>query len=294
VRAGLRGTVELLRWTRVARLARANLELALGGELAPQQRAEVLRGMRAHTARIVHEWLFLARAGNSEREARRVGEWIDAHVVFDESAARLDEIIERGQGVLVATAHIGNWELLAARLRRRGLDGAVVGLRKRNDSSADWLVRMRSGYGVRTLAQDDSPRESLRILREGGTLGVLCDLEVKRLAGEFVPFFGVDALTITAPAALARAARLPLLPMRCVWRAGRYVISIGEPLALDATLERRAAARELLTRLNTVFESWIRETPEQWCWHQPRWSARPAASAAHLVPLAARRKRARS
>jgi KDO2-lipid IV(A) lauroyltransferase len=193
-------------------------------------------------------------------------------VELEASGARL---AARGRrGLLISPAHIGNWALLAAALRRRGLDGAVVGRRRRDDPSSDWLIEMRRAYGVTTIAQDERPRQLVELLRSGKTLGILCDLAVKQLDGEELPFFGLPAMTMTAPAALARAAHLPLVPVRCVARGERYVLSAEEPLHLDRDLARRdrgAATRELLTRMNAVFERWIRETPEQWAWHQRRW-----------------------
>ena len=295
VGALLRGASEMLRWSRYERVARANLTRAFGAELSEAQRARIARGVRLHSARIVHEWLRMARASRSPTERERIQRWIEGAVELDPSCARLDELMRGGRGLLIVTAHIGNWELLAAALRRRGLDGAVVGLRKRADPSSDWLVTMRAGLGVQSLAQDDSPRAMLTLLRRGRTLGILCDLEVKRLAGEFVPFFGRPALTMTAPAALARASGLPLVPLRCVRRGTRYVLSVDEPLELRATSDRRADAVELLARMNATFERWIRETPEQWAWHQPRWSVTPDGPAAldpalARTPLHARRK----
>jgi KDO2-lipid IV(A) lauroyltransferase len=186
----------------------------------------------------------------------------------------------------VCTAHIGNWELLAASLRRRGFAGAVVGARKRRDPAADWLVAMRRAYDVESLPQKIAPRRLLERLRAGETLGLLCDLEVRRVAGAWLPFFGVPALTMTAPAALARAAHLPLFPARCVLRGERYRLIVDEPLALDPALPRRAAALDLMGRVNAVFEGWIRTDPEQWAWHQPRWRTRAGEHGA--LPLHAR------
>jgi lauroyl/myristoyl acyltransferase len=76
---------------------------------------------------------------------------------------------------------------------------------------------------------------------------------------------------MSAPAALARAAKLPLVPVRCVARGKRYLLSAEQPLELDAALDRKAATLDLLARMNATFERWIRETPEQWAWHQKRW-----------------------
>jgi KDO2-lipid IV(A) lauroyltransferase len=279
----------LARWSRYERATLDNLALALGAETSPGERARIARGVRRHAARILAEWLRLAAS-----DARAGGAWIDELVELDPSAERLVALAadaragarggQGGQGLLIATAHLGNWELRAAALRRRGLDGAVVGRHRRNDSSSTWLVKMRRGLGIATLAQDEPPRRMLEILRRGATLGILCDLEVRRLDGRFVPFFGRPALTMTAPAALARAARASIYPVRCVARGARYVMSADAPLALRPELDRDRAQELLLLELNAVFERWIREDPEQWAWHQPRWRTSPAAEGPGIIP----------
>jgi KDO2-lipid IV(A) lauroyltransferase len=269
VRGVLTGASPLARFTRYERRTAENLELALGGETTPAERRRISRGVRRHSARIFSEWLRLARGGD--------GAWIDRAVALDPTIEILRREVERGRGVLVATAHLGNWELLCARLRRLGLEGAVIGYERPGDASSAWLTEMRRAYGVETLPQSTNAREVLRVLQRGRVVGLLADLEDRRIDGEFLPFFGVPALTMTAPAALSRAAGIPLLPVRCVVVPdGGYRLSVEEPLALDAALPRREATAELAGRLNRVFERWIRDTPEQWAWHQARWRTRPA------------------
>ncbi|MFN0009203.1 MAG: lysophospholipid acyltransferase family protein [Planctomycetota bacterium] len=271
VRGVLSAASPLARFTRYERLTAGNLELALGGETTPEQRRRIARGVRHHSARIFSEWLKLARGGD--------GAWIDRAVELDPSVAVLRRELDCGRGALVVTAHLGNWELLCARLRRLGLEGAVIGYERAGDPSSAWLAQMRRAYGVETLPQATSAREVLRVLQGGRVVGLLADLEDRRIDGEFLPFFGVPALTMTAPAALARSARIPLLPLRCVVvPGGRYRISAEEPLFLAPSLPRREATAELAGRLNRVFERWIREAPEQWAWHQARWRTRPAAA----------------
>jgi len=215
--------------------------------------------------------------------------WLARRVEVDDSIEILHRERARGRGVIVVTAHLGNWELLAATLKRLGLDGAVVGLEKHRDPTNDWLVAMRRNYGVETIPQHTHPRALLRVLEDNQLLGLLCDLEVRRLAGTHLPFFGRPALTMTAPAALARARGLPLIPVRCVLPregAPRYHLKVEAPLTLAADLPRREAGAELMTRINAVFEGWIREHPMQWAWHQPRWRTEPDESQG--IPLAGR------
>ncbi len=273
--ACLRTLARAARFTRFEAQTLANLEATLGRELSEAQRRVIAREVRLFSARLFEEWMFLARAAQGPRARGKVEAWLASQVEFDASCARLFSAAREGRGLLIATAHLGNWEVLAAALRMRGLDGAVVGLRKHRDPSANWLVGMRGALSVRTIPQDAPPREVLGVLRAGGTLGLLCDLEVRRLSGIHVPFFGLEALTQTAPAALSRAAGLPIHPVRIVARGERYVVFAEEPLELARDLPREAATRDLLAQLNRIYERWIREDPAQWAWHQPRWRTRP-------------------
>ena len=271
----------------LGRRARANLNTALGRQTSEQEREAILRACFAHGARQAQEWLRLSRGADPQTSQ---GAWIENAVQID---ASVEQLARQNNGAIVVTAHLGNWELLAAALRRHGFEGAVVGRVNRKDSNAAWLPRLRQGYGVTTLPQDSAPRSLLRVLRSKQTLGLLCDLEVRRLDGEFLPFFGTPALTMTAPAALARASGLPLLPARCVLPPGAgpttpYQLSFEEPIPAPCKASGRDGIMAVLRRLLDIYEAWILESPEQWAWHQHRWRTRPGEY--NAVPLAERRR----
>ena len=290
VGGALRAAAGAARFSALERTSLANLELALGDATSASERRRIARGVRRHGARLLSEWLRLSHSGDLRDEG---GAWIEREVELDAaSLPLLDEVRARGRGALIVTAHLGNWEYLSARLHRHGLDGVVVGRHRARDAASDWLVAMRRAYGVETHPQDGSARELVRVLRRGGTVGMLCDLEVRRLDGEFVPLFGRPALTMTAPASLARAAGAVLLPARCIARgperSSGYVLRFEPPLELERDVGRDDVI-QLLARLNATYERWIRETPEQWAWHQPRWGSRPGEFAS--VPIAEFRRR---
>ena len=291
LRSSLHAAGRLALRGRYGELTRRNLARVWKDTKTPGELESVARGVFRHSARLLAEWLRLARGAPPEGPRARRGAWIEELVTIDDSIERLERELARGRGAIVVTAHIGNWELAAAALRRRGMEGAVVGLERSRDSSARWLVEMRRGYGADTLAQDAPPRELLEVLARGRLLGLLADLEVRRVDGAFLPFLGIPALTMTAPAALARAHRAPLVPVRCVASSGPdsgYVLSVEEPLELDRSLARREATLDLAARMNRTFERWILETPEQWAWHQDRWRTRPGEYDA--IPLAERKR----
>lgn len=236
-----------------------------------RDRPRFQRSVADFTAVQAAQWIQLARGA---APGTKRGAWVDELVELDPSIERLDRILSEGRGAIVITAHIGNWELLCARLSRRGQRGAVVGRVRQRDSSHRWLIDMRRAYGVETIAQDASPRAALRVLKEGGVLGLLTDLHVRRIDGVDLPFFGLPARTVSAAAGFARLHRTPLVPIRCVRdeASGHFRLSVEEPLHLDTALGRGAAELDLLGRQNRVFEDWILASPAQWAWHQRRWN----------------------
>ncbi|MFM7281156.1 MAG: lysophospholipid acyltransferase family protein [Planctomycetia bacterium] len=275
----LDGAAGLARFTRYEQRTLANLERVYGTELDLAGRQSLARAVRRHAALQVGNWLELSRIRPDQRSS---GEWIERRVRLDASFERLERERRAGRGLLIVTAHLGDWELLCARLARAGFPGAVVGYQRRNDPASAFLPRMRRAYGVQTLDQSEPPRRALEILQRGEVLGLVTDLAVVRLRGEVLPFLGQPAWTIRAPAALARASGLPLMPVRCVRERGTgdFVLSVEEGLALDPALPPGKRISDLLRRQNEVFGRWIRATPEQWAWHQERW--KPAPPLPHL------------
>jgi lauroyl/myristoyl acyltransferase len=79
--------------------------------------------------------------------------------------------------------------------------------------------------------------------------------------------------------------------VRCILEGARYRMAFEEPLELDARLPKGEGERELLTRLNALYERWIRPTPEQWAWHQARWRTQPGEL--DPAPLSEQRRRER-
>lgn len=215
-------------------------------------------------------------------------------------------------GVLVVTAHLGNWELAAARvaslglpisvvyrgLRSPALDEALKGLRvgavtgsgsaaPAPDPDFEQLAMGRAGFGV------------IRALRRGRLVLVLLDQNARRSEGVFVPFFGRPASTRVGPARIARALDVPVVPASIVRAPDgrRHRIRIEPALSLAAASsggserslasqgaaesgdepERLALQRDV-AEMTAVLERWIRESPDQWIWTHGRWRTRPRES----------------
>jgi len=193
-----------------------------------------------------------------------------------EGAEHLEAAAASGRGILLLTAHLGNWELLAASHALSGFALSVV-VRPLDNAVLDRVVaRFRRRCGVELIAKRRALREVMDALRRRRMVGILLDQNAARSEGIFVPFFGVPASTSKALAVLALRARAPVTPVFiCRDAKGRHTVRVDPalPPPADGDVTAYTAA------FNRAIETAIRRAPEQWFWMHARWRTRPRADA---------------
>ncbi|HZH44129.1 MAG TPA: lauroyl acyltransferase [Lysobacter sp.] len=257
---------------RESRVARRNLELAYP-ELLPGERTQWHRAILRTTARQALETLRLwtrppARNLPLIRETSGVE-------LFEQ--ARAD-----GRGVIVAAPHYGNWELLNQWLASR----TPLAILYRPPESAigeAFLNHVRAAFGDRVTqvrAEGPAIRQLFKLLKDGGVVGILPDQQPKAGDGEFAPFFGVQALTMTLLGRLAQRTGACVLFAYCErLEAGRN----GEPafaLRFEAAPEDIADTdpQYAVAALNAAVERIARRDPAQYQWTYKRYTLRPPGS----------------
>ncbi|MBI3818092.1 MAG: lysophospholipid acyltransferase family protein [Planctomycetes bacterium] len=252
-------------------IARKNLRIAFGDAVAPGFRREIRRANARAIGRMLSEWV----------DYQKNGPALAARAVYtDETLVFLDRALAAGRGAVVVTPHFGNWELFPAHLAARGYRGAVVGRSPKNPRLARELVGMRARAGVETLDALRQPRAILRTLQSGGIVGLLPDLDSKRAAGEFVPFFGKPAWTPIGPAHLAVMANAPLLTAYMISSGDRYCLTFEPAVMPDPNIKDKKSEILRLTRAWAErFEAKIRANPHQWVWMHDRFATTPDKAA---------------
>lgn len=177
-----------------------------------------------------------------------------------------------GRGILVLTAHYGNWELLAAAHGLTGLPLSIV-TRPLDHPLLDELAgRFRRRSGAELITKRQAVREVLGALRRQRMVGILLDQNATRAEGVFVPFFGSAASTSKGLALLALRTGAPVVPVFLRREVdGGHCMEVGPALAPppDAQVTTYTAT------FNQVLEAAIRRAPEQWLWMHDRWRTRP-------------------
>ena len=172
-------------------------------------------------------------------------------------------------------AHLAEWEMVTLAVRRHDLPITCV-YRPFNDPCFDSIVRDKQRLsGVELIMKGrDGARRLTRVLRANGCTIMLVDVRMND--GIAVPFMGIDAMTPSAPAALALKYGALLAPVR-VERTGatRFRVTFEEPRPPVDTGNREADIAATMAWVNERIEAWVRARPEQWMWLHRRWGKNP-------------------
>jgi KDO2-lipid IV(A) lauroyltransferase len=187
----------------------------------------------------------------------------------------VDRLLAEGHGLVVASAHLGSWEVLAAVYARKGIRVSLVTRTLRGRSNAA-LVTARAASGLREIAPRGALREGVAALKRGEMVVNLIDQNMLPKRGVFVDFFGTPASTTPAPALMARRAKAPVVVILAVNQPNGRIRAIVEgpfPVPRGATVA--ADVRAHTQAMSDVVERYVRENPEQWFWVHRRWKTRP-------------------
>jgi len=207
--------------------------------------------------------------------------WVEKHV----SCAylpRFEELKRNNpeKGVLIATGHLGSFELLAHCVAMFGYPISFV-VRNFTLPRVDrWWRSVREAYGNRVIARRGAFREMVSDLNRGRDVAVLFDQNLTRNHALFVDWFGVPAATTKSLglAALRSAATVIVASIRHV-SGDNYCIDVVEcdfsKIYADTNLSVDEKLVYITTVLSKEYESMIRRSPASWFWMHRRWRTRP-------------------
>jgi KDO2-lipid IV(A) lauroyltransferase len=179
--------------------------------------------------------------------------------------------LARGRGVLVATAHFGNWELSA--FTHAWMTGPMrIVVRPLDNLRLDALVEhYRALSGNRIISKRDAARDILRALKAGEAVGILIDQNTAIDEGVFVDFFGIKACAGSAFVKLAHHSGAAVVPGYALWseKDRRYVLRFDAEIAMTGDVQQDTQ------RIHAHLEQVIRRNPDQYLWVHRRWKTRP-------------------
>ena len=295
MRSGLAG-VEALCWIAGAAppLARSLKHPAIWGAwCAPELRMRLLHNATniLGPASTVRERSRLARAvlGNFHNFLVDLG--AGRHLSVDKIADRaedvqgLDHYLEarqRGNGVIVATAHMGDFETGIAALR--AIESNILVVFKRDELPIFERLRsaQRQRLGVIEAPIDDGLKTWMMLrdaLRSNATVLMQADRAMPGHGGIPVKFLHSYLLAPVGPAKLSLATGAPIVPVFSLRTASKAVHISIEPMIMPGDESTREAITETTTRLTQVIERYVAQCPDQWLTLHNPWVDRAGSEA---------------
>jgi lauroyl/myristoyl acyltransferase len=192
-------------------------------------------------------------------------EYIDKKVTFI-GRGNLDKALAGGKGVIVLTAHFGNWEMGAAVMAKIGHPVVAIALPHKERRVNELFNRQRKNYGVTVVPTHLALRRCLEALRANRCVAVVGDRDFSN-TGEPLSFLGRPTLVPKGAAFFALHTGAAILPSYVLpVEDGRFVVSYEEPIfPSEAPLgEEKVRMIYLMKRFVASIERKIREHPTQW------------------------------
>ena len=264
----LKSTSYLLKGIR--RTGMRNLEIAYP-EKSLGERKQILDGTFENLGRVLGELSQFDKY--SVADLAKITDFAfdqDTQAVYDKNKSD-------GRGIVLATGHMGNWEMLVFAFAALYEPISYLARPLDNPKIDEMLNDFRTRFGNTPINKTNSAMLAINILRNGGGLGILSDVNAHPREGVFVPFFGVPASTPTGAAMIAIRSNALIFPVACVWdkATARYKLIHGKLLEPANTGDRKRDIVETTAAFTAEIEKLIRQYPEQWMWIHRRWKTRP-------------------
>ncbi len=198
----------------------------------------------------------------------------------------LEHAISRGRGVILASSHIGNWELAGVMVAQMGYTLHAVAGVQLNRWLSGAVRETKSELSIVTVSPEDGFRKLLRALEHNDPVALVVDGDIYQ-HGVQVEFFGREMHFPAGPGVLAQRTGALVICGYCERLApGRFRVVMEKPFD-PATF---ATTHELNQAVAGTIERHIREHVDQWCIFRPLWE--PKAAEAPEASAAARRQEA--
>jgi len=180
--------------------------------------------------------------------------------------------IKSSKGVIMISAHIGNWEMCHLFLSSYLQKSQVVVAQKQPVFIERIIHKLRTSTGNTIISKKGAMIKLVRTLRKGKMIGLLIDQGTSRREGVDVTFFGRNTYATHAASLLAARYNCPVLPVYCIRESdSELTVVVEPPLKLHKTDNVRRDLQINTQIMTDSVEKIIRLYPEQWLWFHKRW-----------------------
>lgn len=194
-----------------------------------------------------------------------------------EGRENIDRALAAGKGVIMLSAHIGNWELGGFVLSQIGYPLSAVVLTHKNKMVNDFFKKQRLIGKMQPVEIGLSLRSCYAVLKRNELLAMLGDRDFSG-HGLDMDFFGRKAVIPRGPAFFSHRLGSAMVSAFMIRQPDdTFKLIFGEPIFPDSNSSEEDAVRSLTAKYLSVLESYIAKYPSQWYVFRKIWNgdARP-------------------
>jgi len=183
----------------------------------------------------------------------------------------LPDVLKKGKGGIILTAHIGNWELGGFIVSRLGYPLIAVALPHKERSINNLFNSQRQSQGITIVPNNVGIRECVRGLKNNRMIALLGDRDFNA-TGEMMDFLGKKARMPKGPAAFSLKTGAPIIPAFLTRDdENRFTLIFEEPIFPPEDPENPRALKEMMRKYITTIEKAVYRSPTQWYMFQRFW-----------------------
>jgi len=246
-------------------LALSNLKIAFGQEKPLPELKKISRKSFQHFGEFLIYFIKFSVTNDQKKEGLAV----------IEGKKYLEDALKKGKGVLLFSAHYGNWEIASFFLCKLGKLN-VVARPLDNKNLEKKLLEIRRTLGAQVIYKLDATRQIIRKLRANEMVAIIIDQNVLRSQAVFVDFFGKKAATTPSLATFSLRTGAPIIPIFCYPLSPHpYYVRIGKPIDIPLKGDYKEDILKITQQCTNIIEEQIRQNPVYWLWFHNRWKTRP-------------------
>jgi len=182
----------------------------------------------------------------------------------------LRQAYDKGKGVILLTAHFGNWEMMSARYNYEGFIVDAIARDPELKKTADFMHQTREKRTLRKMYPNKNILPVMRALRQGRGIGILPDQH--DMYGIVIDFLGRKARMAIGPAVLALKSGAAVVPTFSVRKPDdTFDLVIFNPIIAEPTGDNNADIQKLTQQFADIISDMIKKYPTQWLWFHDRW-----------------------
>jgi len=181
----------------------------------------------------------------------------------------LKNALDKKNGVLLLTAHFGNWEYLGQFLVCSNLPLSSIAKTQKDPKMDKQINDIRASHGMEVITKGFGLRQAVAALKKNRIIGILNDQDAKD-QGIFIDFLGEQASTPTTISKLHKKYSSPIVP---VFIKRKKILEF-EIIVYPIIQAYKESEKDILKLCNDITSKNILSAPEQWLWMHNRWRSK--------------------